>query len=147
MERLTWCKQKIRLTQPNKNLSEEYLQKAERALDATNSLQDNQEWQVTAAYYTMYFSIYSLLIRAGIQSEIHACTIELAKKFSLTKEEILLIETAQKARVDLQYYTDRVHDEAQTIIQEAPKILLRCEEIHNTLNEQTIQEIRKQLQT
>jgi len=146
MERLTWCKQKIRLTQSNKNLSQEYLRKAERALDATSNLQENQEWQITAAYYTMYFSIYSLLIRTGIRSEIHACTIELAKYFSLTKKEIQLIKKAQKARIDLQYYTDRVHKETQTIIQEAPKILLRCEEIHNTITEQTIQKIRKQLQ-
>lgn len=145
MERLTWCKQKIRITQPNKNLSEEYLRKAQRSLEATNKLQDNPEWQMTAAYYTMYFSVYSLLVRAGIRSEIHACTIAIADLFKLSKKEIKTIEQAQKARIDLQYYTDREHEHEEQLIQEAPNILLKCEELHNTITQEEIQEIRELL--
>ena len=145
MERLSWCKKRIKLTQPNKNLSEEYLRKAQRSLDATISLKNNHEWQITAAYYTMYFSIYSLLIRAGIKSEIHQCTIAIAELFALTKKEIELIEQAQKARIDLQYYVDRTHNQTNTMLQQAPHILLRCEELHNTLTQEDIRTIREQL--
>ena len=42
---------------------------------------DNPDWEISAAYYTIYFSVYSIMIRLGVDSKIHSCTIAFAKKF------------------------------------------------------------------
>lgn len=113
MNKIEWClKQKngIELVKPNEELKEAYLRKAENALRATVSLSGNQEWEISSSYYTMYFSLYAILMKMGVKCEIHSCTISFMKSFLqkyFTREEISLIEKSQKARIDAQYYSDR----------------------------------------
>jgi uncharacterized protein (UPF0332 family) len=40
------------------------------------------DWILTTAYYARYFALYALLTKIGIKSEIHDCTINLAKLLS-----------------------------------------------------------------
>ena len=111
--KIKWCinqKNGLELVEENLNLCKEYLIKAENSLSAVNSLKDNIEWQISAAYYSMYFSLYAILMRIGIKCEIHSCTIAFAEVFLkefLSSEDIELLKIALKSRIDLQYYTDR----------------------------------------
>ena len=62
----------------------------------------------TTKYYSEYFAVYALLIRIGVKSEIHECTIEIAKL--LEREGILpvgvakILERDKELRIENQYY-------------------------------------------
>lgn len=78
MKNINWCKKQsegLELINPNSNLCQEYFKKAENALDALRKLDCNIEWQISSAYYAMYFSLYALFMKIGLKSEIHKCTI------------------------------------------------------------------------
>jgi len=70
----------LRLIEPNSNLAKAYIKKSEEALESmrVNIVKD---WRISTAYYTLYFSLYSVLTKIGIKCEIHSCTIEFAKRF------------------------------------------------------------------
>ncbi len=73
-------------------------------------MKDNKDWEISSSYYTMYFSIYAILMKVGIKCEIHSCTINFMKHMlnnHFTNDEINLIEKSQKARIDTQYYSNR----------------------------------------
>ena len=148
-----WCAKKkdgLRLIEPNSNLSEAYLKKAEEALESmgVNIIKD---WRISTAYYTIYFSLYSILIRVGIKCEIHSCTIEFVKQFLkeyFTEEELKFLGDSLKARIDSQYYIDRTVPDQQyhQMIQKTPEFLVKCKSIVTKINEKKINEIRKKFQ-
>ena len=83
MDKIKWCAGKkggLSLIEPNSNLAEAYIKKAEEALESmrVNTIKD---WRISTAYYALYFSLYSLLTKIGIKCEIHSCTIEFANRF------------------------------------------------------------------
>lgn len=150
MDKIEWCleqKKGIELIEPNKNLKEAYLKKAEEALE-TITTSKSRDWKLIASYYTIYQGLYSLLMEIGIKCEIHTCTIEFAKKL-LTKhfsaQELALIDRSFDARVDSQYYIDREVPEQKYkhIIKQTPKFLVTCKNI--SLEEKEIQHIREKL--
>ncbi|MBN2881292.1 hypothetical protein JXM83_04545 [Candidatus Woesearchaeota archaeon] len=152
MNKIKWCldkKEGFHSIEPNLNLSAAYLKKAEEALESMriNTIKD---WKISTAYYTTYFSLYSILMKIGIKCEIHSCTIEFAKIFLIDffeKEELDFIEDSMKARIDSQYYVDRtVPDEQfEKIIQKTPYFFIKCKSILIKLNENKIKEIRNKL--
>ena len=80
---IVWClKQKrgIWIVQPNENLTRAYLKKAASALNTMNAALEigEPDWITTTAYYARYFALYALLMKIGIKSEIHDCTIAVA---------------------------------------------------------------------
>ena len=153
MDKMEWCTKKkegLSLIEPNQNLSEGYVKKAEEALESmrVNIIKD---WKISTAYYTIYFSIYALLTKIGIKCEIHSCTIEFAKQFLkeyFNEKEIDFIEESLKARKDSQYYIDRTVPDIQynEMIKQAPEFLVKCKSILLKLNEKKINEIRKKFQ-
>ena len=83
MNKIIWCVRKkggLSLIEPNPDLAEAYIRKAEEALESmrVNVIKD---WKISTAYYTLYFSLYALLMKIGIKCEIHSCTIAFAKEF------------------------------------------------------------------
>ncbi len=150
MDKLEWCKKQkngIELIEQNTNLSKEYLEKAENALKATKALEGNKEWQISSAYYAMYFSLYAILMKIGIKCEIHACSIEIMKKLLrnyFSNEDVNLLQKSLTARIDAQYYTDREIKEEQRLlmIENAPKFHLKCKEITIKLTNKEIVQIR-----
>lgn len=150
MSKIKWCKNQktgIELVDINENLSKEYMNKSESALKAMKSLNDNKEWQISSAYYCMYFSLYAILIRSGVKCEIHSCTIEFAKEFlkdHLSDYDIVLLSRSMTARIDVQYYTDRAVSDIQynEMLKEAPNFNLKCREILNNISEEDIEDIR-----
>jgi len=110
-----------------------------------------KDWKISTAYYTVYFSLYAVLMKLGVKSEIHSCTIEFAKRFLkeyFEEKELDFIEDSLKARVDSQYYINRTVPDEQynKMIQKAPKFLVKCKSILIKLNEKKVNEIRDKFQ-
>lgn len=153
MDEIKWCSGKregLSLIEPNSNLAEAYLKKAEEALESmrVNVIRD---WKISTAYYTIYFSIYSLMMKIGLKCEIHSCTLEFVKQFLneyFTKDEIDFVRDSLKARIDAQYYIDRTVPDAQfkNMIDSSPDFLVKCKSLHVLLNEKKVAEIRKKFQ-
>ena len=154
MDKIKWCagkKEGLRLIEPNSDLANAYIKKAEEALESmrVNIIKD---WKISTAYYTIYFSLYSILMRIGIKCEIHSCTIEFAKRFLkdyFQEIELHFAQDSLKARVDSQYYTDRTVPDEQynRMIQKAPEFLVKCKSVIIKLNEKRINEVRGAFQT
>src|SRR3989344_6965423 len=110
MVEIKWCKNQkngIKLVQPNENLFNEYIKTAEETLEVLRSIKDKSKvWLAATKYYCEYFALYSLLMRIGIKSEIHECTIALCKL--LEKEKIIpegytnIISEDKQLRIDNQ---------------------------------------------
>jgi uncharacterized protein (UPF0332 family) len=110
MNKLSWCKQQkngIQLIEPNDNLATEYFSSAEITLQELRLTNSNM-WMATKQYYVVYFLAYALLMKVGIKSEIHSCTIELIKLFSqqkiTTHKLALILEESKELRIQNQYY-------------------------------------------
>ena len=153
MDKIKWCagkKEGLSLIEPNSNLAEAYIKKAEEALESmrVNVIKD---WKISTAYYTLYFSLYSVLTKIGIKCEIHSCTIEFMKRFLsefFSEEDTDFTEDSLKARIDSQYYIDRAVPDEQydKMIKNAPEFLVKCKSILIRLNEKKIDDIRKEFQ-
>ena len=95
---------------------------------------------------SLYFSLYSILMKMGVKCEIHSCTIEFTRRFLgeyFSEDEISFLAASLKARIDSQYYVDRsVPDEQyKRMLADAPKFLVKCKSISTKLNEKTINKI------
>ena len=153
MDKIKWCAGKregLSLIEPNSNLAEAYIKKAEESLESirVNVIKD---WKISTAYYTLYFSLYSVLIKIGIKCEIHSCTIAFAKRFLrefFSEEDLDFTEDSLKARIDSQYYIDRTVPDEQynKMVKNAPEFLVKCKSILIKLNEKKINEVRKEFQ-
>ena len=150
MDRLTWCFRKengIKIVEPNENLRKAYLQKTKEAIE-TAQLAKSRDWKITCMYYSMYLSLYSILMKIGVKSTIHTCTIEFAKVFLkeyFLDEELALIEKGFVARIDSQYYTDKFISEEiyQMLLKQAPLIYAKASTV--VITEDNINAIRRQL--
>jgi len=150
MDQIRWClnqKNGIELVKPSDNLRNAYIIKAEEALDTLRTSK-SKDWQLTAAYYTLYHGIYSLLMKIGLKCEIHSCTIEFAKRFlknHFSNEDFELIDKALSARINSQYYVNRrVPDQKyDLIIEKTPSFLVKCK--NAVLEEKEIKEIRNKI--
>ncbi len=149
MDKIKWCAGKkggLSLVEPNSDLANAYIKKAEEALESmrVNIIKD---WKISTAYYTIYFSLYAILMKLGVKCEIHSCTIEFAKRFLreyFEETELDFIGDSLKARVDSQYYTDRTVPDKQynKMIQKTPEFLVKCKAILIKLNEKKVNKIR-----
>ncbi len=153
MNKLIWCcKQRdgIRIVEPSQNIAEAYLKKAEDALESMR-INKIRDWKIATAYYTMYFSLYAILMRLGIKCGIHACTIEFVENFLhefFIKQEMDFLREALKARVDAQYYINRqVKDMTyEGMLKKAPEIFVKCKSVILQLTEQKIETIRDKVE-
>jgi uncharacterized protein (UPF0332 family) len=153
MEKIRWCLGKkggIELVEPSDNLANGYVSKAEESLAALQKVKGNRDWTVSTAYYSMYFSTYSILMKIGIKCEIHACTIEFMRRFLaayFTPAECKFLAQSLQARIDTQYYVDReVKDKfIDEMVKTAPQFLVKCKDVLAKIKESEIKSIRNQL--
>ena len=153
MDKIKWCTRKkegLSLIEPNSDLANAYIKKAEEALESmrVNTIKD---WKISTAYYTIYFSLYAILMKLGVKCEIHSCTIEFTKRFLkeyFEETELYFTEDSLKARIDSQYYIDRTVPDEQynKMIQKTPEFLVKCKSIIIKLNEKKVNEIRDEFQ-
>jgi len=113
MGKISWCKKQskgIKLVNPSDNLSEEYYKNAEESLRVLRNIQGTESnmWLATTKYYVEYFAVYSILMKIGIKSEIHDCTIALVE--FLEEEGVIesgtstMLEKDKDLRIENQYY-------------------------------------------
>jgi len=112
MASLNWCKKQktgIKLIKPNNNLSKEYFNSSEETLKILKEIQGKSNmWLATTKYYCEYFAAYSILMKLGIKSEIHKCTISLVKFLEgenlFKKGTWKILEKDKNLRIENQYY-------------------------------------------
>ena len=148
---LSWCKKKpngIKLITPNNNLSEEYINTAKETLETLKGIKNNSKvWLATTKYYTEYFAAYSLLMKIGIKSEIHECTIKICEL--LEAEKILpkgyakTLEEDKKLRIDNQYYLK--NRSVKISYTEILDYVLTIQDIKEKLSIEQIESIRRKI--
>src|SRR3989344_9082459 len=152
MEKIKWCiqvKDGIQLIEPNGNVANGYILKAEESLEVMHKAKGSKDWSVSTAYYTMYFSLYSILMKTGVKCEIHACTIEFMKRFLTAyfmPDECKFLSQSLQARIDTQYYVDREVKDGfiEEMVKTAPQFLAKCKDILSKIKESEIKAIRRQ---
>ena len=154
-EKIKWClKQKrgIKIVEPSDNLCKIYLEKAREALKAAiiNSRYSINSWAISASYYAKYFSIYALLSKIGIKSEIHDCTIELFSflfKDKVDEGLIKDIKRSKESRIEFQYYSPIIKPKVdhKKLESETRKFIEEIEKLIENLKEEEIKEIRNRL--
>jgi uncharacterized protein (UPF0332 family) len=136
----------LKLIEPNINLANEYLKSAEETLLSIKGYESNL-WLATKKYYTEYFSLYALLMKIGIQSEIHDCTIDILrfledKKF-IERGYADLLEEDKELRIDNQYYLK--NREVKININELREFILKIKDIISKITLKEINDIRKEI--
>lgn len=155
-ENLVWClKQKrgIRIIEPNPNLTQAYHKKALSALNTmTAALKiEESDWIATTAYYARYFALYALLMKIGVKSEIHDCTLHVARLLSengiLNPTLVEDIFQSKQTRIDTQYYVEeeQIPEDIKRNVEAARKFVLETEKATENLTTEQIHNIRTQL--
>ena len=144
---IEWCKkQGMKLIEPNDNLSEEYYKNAEETLRVTNLIKNSGSnmWLATQKYYTEYLASYALLMKIGIKTEIHSCTIEiirlLEKKNIITFKLSKNLEEDKELRIDNQYYLKNMPVDFNS--KALSELLLKIRELLDNITKEQIKHIR-----
>jgi uncharacterized protein (UPF0332 family) len=141
--KILWCiSQGMKLIDPNDNLSEEYYASSKETLVVANLSKNSGSnmWIATHKYYVEYLAAYSLLMKFGIKSEIHSCTIEVIRL--LEKENIIpfhfskILDSDKDLRIDNQYYLKNIPVDFDSNM--LAELLL---DVRKTLNEITKEDI------
>src|SRR3989344_4181140 len=154
MVSLKWCLQhrdRLRLIEPNKNMSDSYLGMAEDSILALSNVARSKIWTATMSYYIFYYSLYSLMLRIGVKCEIHSCSIAFMKhclREFYSEGDVKMMEKAFSARNDLQYYADRpVEQKTIDEVKAYCKVFfIKTKDILASISENQIDKIRKELQ-
>ncbi|MEA3342533.1 MAG: hypothetical protein U9Q92_00055 [archaeon] len=145
LEKIKWCKARkngIELINPNDNLANEYIDNAEETLVILKTIKGKSNmWIAATKYYFEYFAVYSVLMKLGIKSEIHDCTISLCgflEDEGIFKKGVFARLTKDKVlRIKNQYYLKNMPVDVDN--DELLEFLL---EIKDTLEKMTYEQIR-----
>ena len=148
-EILNQALKKLEFIEPNANLANGFIKKAEDSLEEMRNAK-KRDWKIGTAYYAMYQSVYALFMRVGIKSEVHTHTLALAETIFMeyfNSEDFLLLYTAFEARKDTTYYVNReVSDTIVTeIMTKAPYVFTKCKAVLSKLTERNINELREKI--
>ena len=152
MKKISWCKKQtygIKLTEANYDLSNEYYQNAIQSLRVLERIYNTESnmWLATTKYYIEYFAVYAVLVKIGITSEIHDCTISLVK--FLEKENIInkgvsrLLQKDKELRIDNQYYLK--NKPVNVDFEKLSEFIISMKETLDNLDKDKIMEIRKKI--
>ncbi len=142
-DKIGWCmKQKrgISFIDAKPHLSDSYIREADETLD--NVLVTKGKWKVITAYYACYNALYSILMKCGIKSEIHDCTIELMSLFDFDVSDIEYIGELKQDRINVQYYLKEIRLENTDDVK---RFIVKCKQILNGLSSFEIEDVRESL--
>jgi uncharacterized protein (UPF0332 family) len=119
----------------------------------TAALQINEaDWTATTAYYARYFALYALLMKIGVKSEIHDCTINIAQMLAhhgiLSQNLVNDIAEAKQTRIDTQYYiaTQLNQEEIRKNAETARNFVLEIEQKIENITSKQVNTIRTLLE-
>lgn len=140
MEKIDWCLKKkgVELIEPNENLSKSYLEEADKDLETCLSLEG--KWKVISGYYACYNALYSLLMKVGIKSEIHDCTIAFMDLFEFEEGFRESIQDLKDKRIRNQYY---LQDLGMEDVSRVKLFISECKVVLRNLNYKKVENIRK----
>jgi uncharacterized protein (UPF0332 family) len=141
------------MVQPNENLTKAYLKKAISALNTMNATVQIKEtdWITTTAYYARYFALYALLTKIGIKSEIHDCSIAIARLLAengiLGEGLVNDISNSKQVRIDTQYYVGIELNQAsiKRNVENARKFVLEIEKVIENITPDQTENLRKHI--
>lgn len=141
------------MVQPNENLTKAYLKKAISALNTMNATVQIKEtdWITTTAYYARYFALYALLTKIGIKSEIHDCSIAIARLLAengiLGEDLVNDISNSKQVRIDTQYYVGIELNQAsiKRNVENARKFVLEIEKVIENMTPDQTENLRKHI--
>jgi len=119
-------------------------------MNATLQIKET-DWTATTAYYARYFALYALLMKIGTKSEIHDCSIAIARLLAeneiLNEDLVNDISNSKQIRIDTQYYVERELNKAsiKRNAENARKFVLRIEKVIENLTPSQIETIRKHI--
>lgn len=112
----------------------------EEAEEDLENLKDaSQKWKNIVAYYACYNAFYGLLLKIGIKSEIHDCTIEIIFLVIELKKYESFLKKVKKSRINVQYYLGRPD---QVDINKIKLFVLDCNVLFDNISFDEVQEIR-----
>lgn len=134
-------------------MTKAYVKKAISALNTMNAALKIKEtdWITTTAYYARYFALYALLMKMGIKSEIHDCSIAIARLLAeegvLSKDLVNDISNSKQIRIDTQYYVEKELDQTsiKRNVENARKFVLEIEKVIENITPDQIESIRKEI--
>ena len=141
-----------RVTEPNDNLVQAYLQKARHDLVVLRSIpKEDTEWKAAVAYYTRYHMMTALLLKVGVECKDHNCSLKIAKYlFSdvISSDLFIEIKESKRQRIDLQYYTDRIvkKEEFEHNMEGVDAFVEIVQDLIESLTREDIGQIRKKLE-
>ena len=141
-DRLKWCKKQnkgIKLVEPNEDISKEYMKEARNDYDMISK--STVKWKTITAYYACYEAVYSILVKLGIKSEIHDCTIALMPLLEFEKRDMAFLESLKEARIKTQYYLQP--SDLRVNSKRVLEFISACEQIKNALNDDKLNQIRE----
>ncbi len=142
-DKIRWCLKKkvgLKVISPNLHISESYMQEANDTFDSM--LNTKGKWKVIMAYYSSYNALYSILMKCGISSENHECTIEMMKMLGFSEKNCNYMKELKHKRIDVQYYLKKI-ELGETI--GVKLILNECKKILVSLSDKQIANIREEL--
>jgi len=143
-DELKWCMKKsrgIKLVEPNGPISQNYLKESTEDFEMIGK--SNPKWRTVTSYYACYNALYAILMKVGIKSEIHECTIALMELFGFKRAEIDFIEFLKRKRLNVQYYLKPPDREVNT--RKVLEFITKCREIHADMSQAKIDAIRTKL--
>ena len=111
------------------------------------------DWILATAYYARYFALYALLMKLGIKSEIHDCSIAIArllvKNKILTQNLVTDIAQAKQTRIDTQYYITKeiTQREIRKNVESTRKFVLEIQKSIENITIEQINSIRSKLRS
>lgn len=152
MAKLDWCKKQkhgIKKVEPSENIAEKYIENAEETLRVLKKIKDSGSriWLATTKYYAEYFALYALMMRIGIKSEIHDCSLQVAnwlrEKGVLPEEMVEELENSKELRIENQYYLE--NKDVDLDLDELRDFILRTRKIKDSLDKNDISRIRSKI--
>ena len=152
--KIQWCLKKergISLISPNENLAKAYVAKAKEAAEVMRALQEKSpSWAMSACYYSMYYSLYAIMIKMGIKSEIHSCSITFmryALKEYFDESDVKVLERAFEARIDHQYYVRKIPkaEKLDELFENAILFYEKSQDVLSKIDERFINSVRKKI--
>ena len=164
----------LKLVDPDNNLSGAHIRKADHNLVVMTDLMGlgHEDRAVITAYYSMYQSALSLLLKVGVETKEHAATLAvleyffrehvtagLIDKFNEAKEKKDKIHSltiqdkyidsmwaAKRARETVQYGVAMSYDEVDAILLAAREFTLKMKLVINELDETLAMAVHEKLQ-
>ncbi len=148
--KIVWCFKKAgaKIIEPNENMQSSFTKLSIQTLKSAEMTLGQKDfvWATSMIYYAEYYALYSLLLKLGVKSENHECSLEIAGFLMDKSIDLKGVKRAKKLRIDAQYYLKTVSDdELQEELRNAKIIVNDIINIINKLSTKEIKEYRNKL--